>query len=67
MINACVTKYGKDTSKDNSLFLFQDLAGLRLSLSATPNKNPTVLWYVWRGQSMRIIFHLIPIPNSVFI
>ena len=42
MINVCVTKYSKDTSKDNSLFWFQYWLDCAL-LSATLNKNPTVL------------------------
>ncbi len=37
-----VTKYSKDTSKDNSLFLFQDWLDGAL-LAATLDKNPTVL------------------------
>ena len=60
MINACATKYNKDTSKDNSLFLFQQWPDW-VSLAATRNKNPSV---VQQSQFERIIFHFL-INNDV--
>lgn len=42
MMNGGVTKYSKDTSKDNSLFLFHNWLNCAV-LSATLNKNLSVL------------------------
>lgn len=54
MINACVTNYNKDTSKDNSLSLVKHVCVCALCL-ATVKKNRTILQNLRQKQILQII------------